>query len=202
MEKETASLMKKLLAIGLLFFTSFASAQEQSFIYSKEDGVIRLMGDSSLVTLTDYIKTKDKTEERTVNFNGATYIITVAKTRVGKVQTITDAQGTRLATVFLGTVKRFNILSAGGIEFNWESPKATQWLYKVNGKEVIKGSYVKEGGVKKLFIQNLDSHLVAPVVLLSCMERGADIMDPSSRTGRMVIAAVLLAALRIALLGG
>lgn len=194
--------MKKLLAIGLLFFTSFASAQEQSFIYSKEDGVIRLMGDSSLVTLTDYIKTKDKTEERTVNFNGATYIITVAKTRVGKVQTITDAQGTRLATVFLGTVKRFNILSAGGIEFNWESPKATQWLYKVNGKEVIKGSYVKEGGVKKLFIQNLDSHLVAPVVLLSCMERGADIMDPSSRTGRMVIAAVLLAALRIALLGG
>lgn len=61
---------------------------------------------------------------------------------------------------------------------------------------------VKEGGVKKLFIQNLDSHLVAPVVLLSCMERGADIMDPSSRTGRMVIAAVLLAALRIALLGG
>lgn len=202
MEKETASLMKKLLAIGLLFFTSFASAQEQSFIYSKEDGVIRLMGDSSLVTLTDYIKTKDKTEERTVNFNGATYIITVAKTRVGKVQTITDAQGTRLATVFLGTVKRFNILSAGGIEFNWESPKATQWLYKVNGKEVIKGSYVKEGGVKKLFIQNLDSHLVAPVVLLSCMERGADIMDPSSRTGRMVIAAVLLAAMRIALLGG
>lgn len=195
--------LKKLpVIIALLFFTSFAFAQEQSFIYSKEDGVIRLMGDSSLVTLTDYIKTKDKTEERTVNFNGANYIITVAKTRVGKVQTITDAQGTRLATVFLGTVKRFNILSAGGIEFNWESPKATQWLYKVNGKEVIKGSYVKEGGVKKLFIQNLDSHLVAPVVLLSCMERGADIMDPSSRTGRMVIAAVLLAALRIALLGG
>lgn len=194
-------LKKLLVIIALLFFTSFVSAQEQSFIYSKEDGVIRLTGESSLVTMTDYIKTKNKTQERTVNFNGATYIISVAKTRVGKVQTITDAQGTTLATVFLGSVKRFNILLPGGAEFNWESPKASQWLYRVNGKEVIKGSYVKEGGVKKLFMQNLDPHLVAPVVLLSCMERGADMMDPSSRTRRMVIAAVLLAVMRIALTG-
>ena len=191
--------MKKLPVITLLFFSLFASAQEQSFIYSKEGGIIRLTG-SSLVTMTDYIKTKSKTQERTVNLNGATYIISVAKTSVGKVQTITDAQGAQLATVFLGSVSHYNILLPNGAVFNWESPKASQWLYKVNGKEVIKGSYVKKGSVKKLFVQNLDPRLITPVVLLSFMERGADIMDPSSST-TMIIVGSLLAIMQIAVRG-
>ena len=192
--------MKKLLAIALLFFSSLSSAQEQSFIYRKEDDAIRLTSDSSVITMTDYIKTKNKTRVRTVNFNGVTYIITVAKTKIGKVQTITDAQGTQLATVFLGSVSHYNILLPNGAVFNWESPKASQSLYKVNGKEVIKGSYVKKGSVKKLLMQNLDPQLVTPVVLLSCMERGTDIIDSSSPT-TMILVGSLLAVMQIAVRG-
>lgn len=196
MIKNTLSIIVMLSLYGAAF------TQTQTLTYERENHTIRLTDNASAIAMTDYKKSKTGLRERTVAMNGDTFNIAISKTKEGPVQTITDSQGNRVATVYLGSKNHYDIMLADGTMLDWNSPKGRQWNYKVNGKEVIKASYIKAEGKKKLVVESLEPQFTTPAVQISCIERGTDKIASSSQTGKMILVGVILAGMRFAVASG
>ena len=187
--------MKKLLVIALFFFTLFTFAQEQTFIYSRNSGIINLVTASDTLTLKDYRKTKDKIRNREAIIGGETYTLSIAKIKGGPIQTFIDPQGVTQATVNLGNRNRYDITLVDGSVLDCKIT-GRKWTYTKDGKEVMKASMKRVDGKKTILVSNLDPQVATPVVLLSCLERGTDKYVSASTTAPLIITGVMLGIIR------
>jgi len=183
----------KLLNTLLFLFLSFTSvsAQEVSFAFTQQDNFIQLINDSSTITMEPYKKEKDRSSTRIVTINGVKYSFSINKTLIGKMTTIRDAQGVKLASVFLNDESKYNVVLANGAVLKWQSNGNT-WGYTFEGREVIHGTYMKTEGKKQITIKNITPAVATEVIQLISLERGAEIASRSANTGVWIGVAVAL----------
>lgn len=183
--------MKKICLFLLSACTYVLSpCQTQSFVYSDQKGTIQLTNDSSVIIFPKYKKDTKGNAFRTVAMGSDTFTISVMDTNNGKFQFVKSPQDKTIATVFLGSKKRNDIVLQDGTEYQWKVLGQT-WYYTRNGIEVIKGVARKEEGQNKITITHLNSQSVPPIIRLVALERGTTRIN-SKAPG--VFIAILLAA--------
>lgn len=184
-----------LTTIALIFLPLFTFGQEQTFVYDRQSGVINLINGPDSIKFHDYTSTENKTRERIVGMDGKKYTLTIAKNK-DRIQTITDENGTRYASVSLGTKNRYDIVLDNGSVLECSVTGKT-WTYTRDGVHVMTGTVKKENG-KKMILINTDLENIPPAALFSALERGTDRYASSSSTGPIIASAVVLALLRAA----
>lgn len=190
---------QKLLSTSLLMcFSIIVWAQEQTFVYEDTRGMTRLTNESDTITLFDYYSIKKGPRERRAQIGGNIFVLSVSRQK-DRIQTISNEDGAKYATVSLGTKDRYDIRLEDGTVLECSVTGRT-WVYTVNGKEVITGSLKREHGQKKIVLSGEHLNTLSPVVILSCLERAADKYASSASTGPMIISAVILALARTAMM--
>lgn len=163
--------MKILAQLVLLMIASAATAQQQqqSFEYSRlSDSTRQFKSETHHVIFGKYKWSLNNLKERGVSVNGDVYLFTVKETKAGLVQKIGDADGTTVATVFLGS----NDIVSGTLNLKWNGVDSDNWAYLSNGKEVMHFSYQKIDGTQRVHM-TYDSILPFPVQLAG-LEKGLD----------------------------
>src|SRR5688572_24310119 len=120
--------MKMIKAILILIVISPGFTQAQTLNYSKKKGTISLVNDSTSLTMTDYKKSAAGVPERTVTMNGIVYKMSLSKSKKQRIQTITNEQGEKLATVLLNTSKIYSMTLQDGTELVWKSQPGRSWV--------------------------------------------------------------------------
>lgn len=190
---------QKLLSTSLLMcFSIIVWAQEQTFVYEDTRGMTRLTNESDTITLFDYYSIKKGPRERRAQIGGNIFVLSVSRQK-DRIQTISNEDGAKYATVSLGTKDRYDIRLEDGTVLECSVTGRT-WVYTVNGKEVITGSLKREHGQKKIVLSGEHLNTLSPVVILSVLERDADKYASSASTGPMIISAVILALARTAMM--
>lgn len=193
--------MKKKLfsASALLLFSAILSAQGQVFVYTRTNGVIRLVNESDTISFFNYRLTENGSRERQVEMGDQAFIMSVSKRSKDRTQTISDANGIKYATVSLGSKNRYDVSMEDGAILEC-TVKGKSWIYSSGGKEVIKVSVKREGGKKKILINGDTLTSISPVVVLSALERATDRYVSSAATTPVIVSAALLALIRTAMM--
>lgn len=159
-------------------------AQVNIFSYHEEADRVTLRSDKDNIELGPSTKTKAGTVERLVNSNGHEYKFIVKKSLAGKVQEITDFDGTVRATVLLYGDNRYNVLLPNGELLKWNPKDKRHWSYQKNGLDIITGEYQKVHGQKQIEVQIIDpSYTIIPIIFL---ERTSHIAGSTYPTGVLV----------------
>lgn len=155
-----------------LFSIAFGFSQNHTYFYSKENGVTRLSDDSTSIILSKRVTLEDRIVQRTIQLNGVVYTLQEQETKAGKLEAIIDPDKKRIATIYKGSTNHLDILLADGSTLKWKSLGRDTWLYTRDGKEIIKTSYIKEDGKKKLVVKYLNSQVPPVAAEISSIEQG------------------------------
>src|SRR5688572_10603434 len=162
--------MKFLLQLALLLFVTIATAQQrQSYVYTRlNDSTRRFKSEDYEILFNDYKKATKNLKERRVVVNEEAYLIAVNDSKVGMVQSIYDPAGTPVATVFLGASNTNDIVS-GLLNLKWKSIDTDDWIYTINGEEVVRCSYHISDTIEQVDM-TYDSSIPF-VVQLACLDK-------------------------------
>jgi hypothetical protein len=165
----------------LFIYTIPVFAFSQSFTYTaRKDQSISFAAASDSIVLNKSKKTKEAYIEREATVNGVSYRFSQLKSNK-KVLIVTDASGAQQALVSFETKSKYSIFLPDGRELDWVSPNTKKWSYQLNGKDVIKARYYKDGKARKIEFVVVDKEVVTPGVLLACMERGENVVAAKSQ---------------------
>ena len=76
----------------------FITAQTQTYTIVNQNGSIELISKSDTIIFQEYKKVNRKESERIVTINKEDYKFIIKDTKIGKIQDVVDASGTRMAT--------------------------------------------------------------------------------------------------------